>query len=62
VTDIIDAILLNFAYAIMGGVLTSAFMWLGCKLFNRTVSFKIADHASAGSPNTCPGCEPPTLE
>jgi hypothetical protein len=55
VTDIIDAILLNFAYAIMGGVLTSAFMWLGCKLFNRTVSFKIGEPRQRGIAKHLPG-------
>lgn len=48
-TDTIDPILLNFVYAIMGGGLTLAFMWLGCKLFNRTVSFKIGEELSKGN-------------
>ncbi len=48
-TDTLDPIVLNFLYAIMGGVLTLAFMWLGCKLFNHAVSFKIGEELSKGN-------------
>ncbi len=42
-SDTFDPIVLNFIYAAMGGALTLAFMWLGCKLFNHLVNFSIAD-------------------
>lgn len=49
-TQTIDPILLNFLYAAAGGVLTLAFMWLGCLLFNRLVcTFNIPEELSKGN-------------
>lgn len=45
----IDPLVLNFIYAIVGGFLTLGFMWLGCKLFNRTVSFSIPGELKQGN-------------
>lgn len=44
-----DPLLLNFLYAIIGGVLTLGFMWTGCKLFNHTVSFSIGKELKNGN-------------
>jgi uncharacterized membrane protein YjfL (UPF0719 family) len=44
-----DPVVLNFLYAAMGGVMTIGFMWLGCKLFNRTVCFNIGEELSKGN-------------
>jgi uncharacterized membrane protein YjfL (UPF0719 family) len=49
VTDLVDPIILNFVYAMLGGVLTLAFMWLGCKLFNHLVSFSLGEELSKGN-------------
>ena len=48
-TDSVDPILLNFIYAVMGGALTLAFMWLGCKVFNHLVDFSISEQLSRGN-------------
>ena len=49
-TQHIDPIILNFLYATLGGVLTLAFMWLGCLLFNRMVcSFNIPEELGKGN-------------
>ncbi len=48
-TDTLDPILLNFLYAALGGMMTLLFMWLGCKLFNRVVSFQIGDELANGN-------------
>jgi len=49
-TESIDPLMLNFLYAIAGGVLTLFFMWLGCYLFNRIVcTFEIGDELSKGN-------------
>ncbi|RLA06047.1 MAG: DUF350 domain-containing protein [Gammaproteobacteria bacterium] len=44
-----DPIILNFIYAVLGGILTLSFMWLGCKLFNHTFCFNISDELSKGN-------------
>lgn len=44
-----NPLVLNLAYAIFGGLLTLGFMWLGCKLFNRTVPFSLAEELSKGN-------------
>jgi uncharacterized membrane protein YjfL (UPF0719 family) len=49
VTDLVDPIVLNFLYAMLGGALTLAFMWLGCKLFNHLVSFNLGEELSKGN-------------
>jgi uncharacterized membrane protein YjfL (UPF0719 family) len=48
-TDTLDPILLNFLYAVVGGLLTLFFMWLGCKMFSHIVSFNIADELAKGN-------------
>lgn len=48
-TDLVDPIVLNFLYAMLGGALTLAFMWLGCKLFNHLVSFNLGEELSKGN-------------
>ena len=48
-TDTVDPIVLNFIYAIMGGVLTLIFMWLGCKIFNHLVTFDISEELGKGN-------------
>lgn len=48
-TDTLDPIVLNFIYAAMGGILTLFFMWLGCKIFNHLVVFRIGDELSRGN-------------
>jgi uncharacterized membrane protein YjfL (UPF0719 family) len=48
-TESWDPVVLNFLYAAMGGVMTIGFMWLGCKLFNRTVPFNIGEELSKGN-------------
>jgi uncharacterized membrane protein YjfL (UPF0719 family) len=49
-TDVLDPILMNFLYATLGGLMTLAFMWLGCMLFNRVVcSFDIGDELARGN-------------
>jgi uncharacterized membrane protein YjfL (UPF0719 family) len=44
-----DPMLLNFLYAIVGGLLTLLFMWLGCKIFNHLVKFDIGDELAKGN-------------
>ncbi len=44
-----DPLILNFLYAIIGGFITLAFMWLGCKLFNSTVNFSIGTELKSGN-------------
>jgi uncharacterized membrane protein YjfL (UPF0719 family) len=48
-TSSLDPILLNFIYALLGGILTLTFMWLGCKLFNHTFCFDISKELSSGN-------------
>ena len=48
-TDTVDPILLNFIYAILGGLLTIFFMWLGCKVFSHIVNFSIPDELAQGN-------------
>ncbi|MCB1759249.1 MAG: DUF350 domain-containing protein [Gammaproteobacteria bacterium] len=49
VTDLFDPILLNFLYAVIGGLLTLFFMWLGCKVFSHIVNFSIPDELAKGN-------------
>ena len=44
-----EPIMFNFVYATIGGLLTLGFMWLGCKLFSRTVNFNIGDELAKGN-------------
>ena len=49
-TQSMDPMVLNFLYAIAGGILTLFFMWLGCYLLNRVVcTFEIGDELSKGN-------------
>jgi uncharacterized membrane protein YjfL (UPF0719 family) len=48
-TDTLDPVLLNFVYAILGGLLTIFFMWLGCKVFSHIVNFSIPDQLAQGN-------------
>ncbi len=49
-TQNLDPILLNFIYAGAGGLLTLAFMWLGCVLFNRLAcNFNIPEELVKGN-------------
>ncbi len=45
----LDRILINVLYAMMGGFLTLFFMWLGCRLFNHMVCFNISEELSKGN-------------
>ncbi len=45
----LDPVLLNFIYAVMGGLLTLLFMWLGCKVFSHLVNFSIPEQLSRGN-------------
>ena len=45
----LDPILINVLYAMMGGFLTLFFMWLGCKIFNHMVCFNISVELSKGN-------------
>jgi len=48
-TDTLDPILLNFTYAVLGGLLTIFFMWLGCKVFSHIVNFSIPQELAKGN-------------
>lgn len=48
-STMLDPVLLNFVYAVLGGILTLFFMWLGCKIFNHTVCFNISEELSKGN-------------
>ncbi|MBL7003268.1 MAG: DUF350 domain-containing protein [Gammaproteobacteria bacterium] len=48
-SDLVDPILLNFLYVILGGFLTIAFMKLGCSSFNKIVNFNISDELAKGN-------------
>lgn len=48
-TDLFNPILLNFIYVILGGFLTISFMKLGCRSFNKIVSFDISDELAKGN-------------
>lgn len=48
-SDTFDPILLNFIYAIFGGLLTIFFMWFGCKVFSHIVNFSIPEELKNGN-------------
>lgn len=48
-STMLDPVVLNFVYAILGGFLTLFFMWLGCKIFNHIVCFNISEELSKGN-------------
>ncbi|MFC1476961.1 DUF350 domain-containing protein [candidate division KSB1 bacterium] len=43
------AIGLNFTYAILGGIVTLCFMWVGYKLFDRSTHFDTAKELASGN-------------
>jgi uncharacterized membrane protein YjfL (UPF0719 family) len=45
----LQPLLLNFVYVVLGGALTLAFMWLGCKIFNHLVCFNLSDELGRGN-------------
>jgi len=48
--EVLGPILMNFIYAAIGGLMTLAFMWLGCALFNKIVcNFDIGEELSKGN-------------
>lgn len=42
-------ILINFTYAILGGIVTLCFMWFGYKLFDRLTDFDTAKELAKGN-------------
>jgi len=48
-SDILNPIILNFVYVILGGILTIFFMKLGCSSFNKIVNFNISDELAKGN-------------
>ena len=48
-SESLDPIILNFVYAIFGGLLTIFFMWFGCKVFSHIVNFSIPDELRKGN-------------
>jgi len=48
-TDTLDPVVLNFLYAVLGGLLTMFFMWLAFKLFSHIVTFNIPDELAKGN-------------
>ncbi len=48
-TENLDPIILNFLYAIFGGLLTIFFMWFSCKVFSHIVNFSIPDELRKGN-------------
>ncbi|NOR51416.1 MAG: DUF350 domain-containing protein [Gammaproteobacteria bacterium] len=45
----LEPVLINVIYAMLGGFLTLFFMWLGCKIFNHMVCFNISEELSKGN-------------
>ena len=45
----LTAILINFAYAILGGIITLVFMWIGYKVFDKSTHFDTASELSKGN-------------
>ncbi|MFC1555481.1 DUF350 domain-containing protein [candidate division KSB1 bacterium] len=43
------AILINFLYAVMGGIITITFMWFGYKIFDHITPFDTADELKKGN-------------
>ncbi len=42
-------VMYNFLYAIVGGILTLAFMWIGYKVFDKTTPFDTAKQLANGN-------------
>ena len=42
-------ILFNFIYAILGGIVTIIFMWIGYKIFDRLTDFDTAEELAKGN-------------
>lgn len=47
--EVIDPLILNFVYAVLGGFLTIGFMRFGCSTFNKIVNFNISDELAKGN-------------
>lgn len=45
----ISPVIINFIYALLGGLLTLAFMWVGYKVFDLMTTFSIPDELAAGN-------------
>jgi len=43
------AILINFLYAIFGGIVTICFMWVGYKIFDKLTDFNTAEELAKGN-------------
>ena len=48
-TEMLDPVILNFIYAVIGGCLTLGFMWLGCRMFNHMLCFNINEELNKGN-------------
>ena len=48
-TEMLDPVILNFIYAVIGGSLTLGFMWLGCRIFNHMLCFNINEELHNGN-------------
>lgn len=42
-------VIVNFIYALLGGVMTLAFMWVGYSIFDRLTPFDIAQELAKGN-------------
>jgi len=42
-------ILINFLYAILGGIVTIAFMWFGYKIFDKLTDFNTGEELAKGN-------------
>ena len=45
----LNPVVVNFIYAVLGGLLTLAFMWVGYKLFDLMTGFSIPDELAKGN-------------
>ncbi|MCH8285508.1 DUF350 domain-containing protein [candidate division KSB1 bacterium] len=41
--------LINFLYAILGGIVTISFMWVGYKIFDKLTDFNTAEELAKGN-------------
>ena len=47
--DTVGPVIVNFIYAVLGGVMTLAFMWVGYTLFDKLTPLNIAQELSKGN-------------
>lgn len=45
----LSPVIVNFIYAVLGGLLTLVFMWVGYKLFDMMTGFSIPDELANGN-------------